>query len=96
MEGGDCLPPPYDPPPPRRQVFLPRPALARGDGPIMRMRSWIAQFYARGLPKVALSLDAVAGEAGKEGEAGAAAEASSIRQRVAPGALARAAGPDAW
>ena len=73
------------------QVFLPRPPLARGDGPIMRMRGWIAQFYARGLPKVALALEGAAAAASGGQEETAASggkkegfsESSTLRQRVA-------------
>jgi hypothetical protein len=30
------------------KVFLPKPLLVRGDGPIMAMRRWYSQFYPRG------------------------------------------------
>ena len=95
-------------PSPLAQVFLPRPPLVRGDGPIMRMRRWISQFYARGLPKVTLAHDddgaaaaaAAAGGGGKAEpkDAAAALSASSLRQRpsAAAASLLSAAAPGAW
>lgn len=40
------------------KVFLRKPVLARGDGPMMRMRAWYQQFYATGNARVALRADA--------------------------------------
>ena len=31
------------------KAYLPRPALAHGDGPIMKFRKWAEQFYAEGV-----------------------------------------------
>lgn len=88
--GGPCSGDPHektpcDPP----QIFLPRPPLVRGDGPIMRMRSWIAQFYARGLPKVALALEEPQ-QQGAQGGAGSnsPAASSNVRSRPAAAGLA--------
>ena len=43
------------------KVFLQKPVLVRGDGPIMQMRRWLAQFYPpAGKAKVEVSLPAKA------------------------------------
>jgi hypothetical protein len=33
------------------KAYLPRPALAHGDGPIMQFRRWCEQFYAEGVDR---------------------------------------------
>ena len=56
----------------------------------MRMRGWIAQFYARGVPKVSLAIE---GE-GKGDDA--AASKSSVRQRPQHASALAAGVAGAW
>ena len=34
-------------------MYLPRPMIVKGDGPVMKLRRWYSQFYSTGTPIVA-------------------------------------------
>lgn len=68
------------------KVFLPKPLLVRGDGPVQRLRRWYQQFYAGGRPKVEVAQGTPAEaqpqpddqrEAHKHGHGAAAADGSA-------------------
>jgi hypothetical protein len=48
------------------KVFMRRPVLIKGDGPVTRLRGWFKQFYSSGEPRLSLAPAPDAGDVGTE------------------------------
>lgn len=59
------------------KVFLQRPLLVRGDGPVQKLRRWYQQFYAGGEPRVRVAAPATTTSSDSDGS-----KAAESRSRV--------------